>query len=132
MRGTRMNPLTPRIGSWFYHKPNTARFIFRSFSHMVAAGIAESTDIDHTLMTSFGPRYTTVRKFETVDNAGLKLKISVDDYIFRELGTQDCAFQFLRDYVEHGELGVKTGKGVYGRPPEKSKELQERIIQPYL
>ena len=106
--------------------------LFREAFHMVAVGIAEPADIDRALMTSFAPRYTTVGIFETVDNAGLELKISVDDYIFRELGTEDCAFQFLRDHVERGELGVKTGKGVYDWPPEKSKELQERIIQPYL
>ena len=106
--------------------------LFREAFHMVQEGIAAPEDIDRALMTSFAPRYTTVGLFEIVDNAGIDLKIGVDNYIFRELGTEDRAFPFLEEHVSRGELGIKTGKGIYEWTPEKDSALQARMFQPYV
>ena len=106
--------------------------LFREAFHMVQEGIAAPEDIDRALMTSFAPRYTSVGIFEVVDNAGLDLKIGVDDYIFPELGAEKQAFPFLKEHVIRGELGIKTGKGVYEWDSEKGEALQERMLLPYL
>ena len=104
----------------------------REAFHMVQEGIASPADIDRALKSSFARRFTAVGVFEAVDNAGLEQKLSVDDYIFRELGTETCGVPFLRELVAQGNLGIKTGKGIYEWTPETAKELKERMIQPYL
>ena len=107
--------------------------LIREALHMIEFGLAEPTDIDRALMTSFIPRYTTVGLLENIDNAGLDLEANVEDYLFPELGNESKASSYLRDRIAHGETGAKAGKGIYCNwTHEKIQDLHRRAAKPYL
>ena len=104
----------------------------REALHMVAEGIAKPEDIDTAIKTSFAPRYTSIGLFEHMDNAGLDLAKNVQDYLFGQLGNENCANDFINEKVACGRLGVKTGAGVYEWTPERIADMRARAAKPYL
>ena len=104
----------------------------REAVHMIEHGIASPEDIDKTLKYSFIPRYTSIGLFEHLDYAGLDQVVSVHDYVFPDLGNEPKAQDYLRSRLEAGDLGLKTGKGVYDWSQVDMDDFRKRAAQPYL
>jgi 3-hydroxybutyryl-CoA dehydrogenase len=51
--------------------------------------------------------------FEHQDVVGLDMGMSIVDYVSTDLYSEPRAPQLMRDLVERGDLGAKTGKGFY-------------------
>ena len=105
--------------------------MIREALHMVTEGIADPEDIDKAIRTSFAPRYTSIGLFEHMDNTGIDLAKNVEDYLFGQLGNETCACAFINERVQRGDLGVKTGTGVYEWTPQRIADLRRRAAQPY-
>jgi 3-hydroxybutyryl-CoA dehydrogenase len=83
---------------------------------MAEQGVASIEDIDrswmHVTKSSWGP-------FGGLDAVGLDTVLQITDYWAHELSS-DLQLRhnanFLRGYVNRGELGVKSGKGFYSYP----------------
>ena len=59
--------------------------------------------------------------------------LSIDDYLFPDLCTAQQAQDFIRSRCEKGELGIKTGKGIYDLVLEHklmSEEELHKVLQP--
>ncbi len=105
--------------------------LYREAVHMVESGIASPEDIDKTLKYSFVPRYTSIGIFEHFDYAGLDMITSIDDYLFPDLCNADKTQDYIRSRYESGDLGQKTGKGVYDWKDVDMNEFRIRAAQPY-
>jgi 3-hydroxybutyryl-CoA dehydrogenase len=78
---------------------------------MLEAGVASVADIDTAMELGYGHPMGPLR---LTDLVGLDVRLQIAEYLHRELG--DEAFRpprILRDKVERGELGKKTGTGFY-------------------
>lgn len=107
--------------------------MIREALHMVQEGIATPEDIDRAIKTSFAPRYTSVGLLENIDNAGLDLEASVEDYLFPELGNSNRAPTYMTERISRGDLGAKTGQGIFTNwTKEKVADLTYRAAKPYL
>lgn len=106
--------------------------LFREAAYMVEAGIASPETIDEALRTSFMPRYTSIGIFEHFDYAGLDMIVSIEDYLFPTLCNADKTQDLVRRHYEKGELGYKTGQGVYDWSKKDVEDFRSRSIQPYL
>lgn len=106
--------------------------LYREAVHMVEAGIATPEDIDKTIMTSFGPRYASIGLFEHFDYAGLDLIVDIEDYLFPTLCNATKTQDIIREHVEKGELGFKTGLGMYDWSKKDLDEFRLRAGKPYL
>ena len=106
--------------------------ILREAVYMIETGICDARDIDSALTYSFMPRYTSIGFFEHQDNAGLDMVLSIDDYLFPDLCTAQEAQDFIRSRCEKGELGIKTGKGIYDWEGVDLAEFRKRAAAPYL
>lgn len=77
---------------------------------MVEEGVASAQDIDAAMELGYkhpsGPLKTT-------DIVGLDVRLGIAEYLHEHLGERFAPPQILRDMVERGELGRKTGKGFY-------------------
>ena len=77
---------------------------------MVEEGVATAQDIDAAMELGYkhpsGPLKTT-------DLVGLDVRLGIAEYLAEHLGERFAPPQILRDMVERGELGRKTGKGFY-------------------
>ncbi|HKM66777.1 MAG TPA: 3-hydroxyacyl-CoA dehydrogenase NAD-binding domain-containing protein [Candidatus Acidoferrum sp.] len=77
---------------------------------MLEAGVASASDIDKAvklgLNHSMGP-------FEMVDLVGLDVRLKILEYLHATLGEKYKPSPLLRQYVQQGRLGRKSGQGVY-------------------
>jgi len=106
--------------------------LYREAVYMVEQGIASPEAIDKALKTSFAPRYTSIGIFEHFDYAGLDMIISIEDYLFPTLCNADKTQELVRGLYESGNLGFKTGKGVYDWSGKDADDFRKRSSEPYL
>lgn len=106
--------------------------LLREAINIVEQGLATPRDVDKALMYSFAPRYTSVGLFEHQDAAGLDLVKSIEDYLLPTLSNADKAPDLINNLVEKGQLGMKSGKGIYDWPQEAQDEFRIKAAAPYL
>lgn len=106
--------------------------LFREAVYMVEQGIATAEDIDKTLRSSFIPRYTQIGLFEHFDYSGLDMAANIEDYLFPTLCNANKAQEYIRRRTNSGNLGFKTGAGVYDWSKIDVAKFRQRASQPYL
>ncbi|GAA1497028.1 3-hydroxyacyl-CoA dehydrogenase family protein [Paeniglutamicibacter kerguelensis] len=77
---------------------------------MVEEGVASAEDIDNAMV--LGYKHPT-GPLKTTDIVGLDVRLGIAEYLHETLGDRFAPPQILRDLVEAGHLGRKTGKGFY-------------------
>lgn len=77
---------------------------------MLEAGIASAGDIDKAVKLGLNH---PMGPFEMVDLVGLDVRLKILEYLHETLGEKYRPSELLRQYVEEGRLGRKTGRGVY-------------------
>ncbi|GAA5228016.1 3-hydroxyacyl-CoA dehydrogenase family protein [Paeniglutamicibacter antarcticus] len=77
---------------------------------MVEEGVASAEDIDNAMV--LGYKHPT-GPLKTTDIVGLDVRLGIAEYLHSTLGERFAPPQILRDLVEQGNLGRKTGKGFY-------------------
>lgn len=83
---------------------------------MVEEGVASAQDIDNAMV--LGYKHPT-GPLKTTDIVGLDVRLGIAEYLHETLGERFAPPQILRDLVEAGHLGRKTGKGFYDWPDSK-------------
>lgn len=77
---------------------------------MLESGIASAADIDKAIKLGLNH---PMGPFEMVDLVGLDVRLKILEYLHATLGEKYKPSALLRQYVEQGRLGRKTGRGVY-------------------
>jgi len=105
-----------------------AREVFSIIEH----GIAAPEDVDKAL--KFGPafRYATTGQLEVADFGGLDIWCIVGDNLLKVMDNSPCANSLLRQKVQAGKLGVKSGEGFFkydsAKVPEIKRQFMKRLI----
>jgi 3-hydroxybutyryl-CoA dehydrogenase len=85
---------------------------------MVEQGVATPEDIDKAMELGYGHPMGPLR---VTDLVGLDVRLAIAEYLHKELGgSQYTPPAILRDKVQQGQLGKKTGKGFYEWPSTPS------------
>jgi 3-hydroxybutyryl-CoA dehydrogenase len=106
--------------------------VAREVFSLIEQGIAEPSEIDKAL--KFGPafRYATTGQLEVADLGGLDIWCTVGDNLLKEMDNSTCSNKILREKVEQGKLGIKSGSGFYDYSLEEKekikKEFNKRLI----
>ena len=87
--------------------------MFREVLSLLEKGIASAEDIDEAIKGSFGLRLSVIGVLETMDMAGLDLMFKGTKYLFNFIENSTEPPKILKEKVEKGELGIKTGKGFF-------------------
>jgi 3-hydroxybutyryl-CoA dehydrogenase len=77
---------------------------------MLEAGIASPEDIDKALKLGLNH---PMGPFELVDLVGLDVRLNILEYLHQTLGEKYRPNRLLKQYVQEGRLGRKSGRGVY-------------------
>ncbi len=77
---------------------------------MVEDGVASAADIDTAMKLGYG---FPMGPLELTDLVGLDVRLHIADYLAEALGPRFQAPQVLRDKVDAGNLGKKSGQGFY-------------------
>ncbi|MBU2536548.1 MAG: 3-hydroxyacyl-CoA dehydrogenase family protein [Chloroflexota bacterium] len=95
----------------------------REVYYLLEIGAASAEDIDRAVVTSLGFRLAFLGPLLVRDLAGLDVDCKVADTILPELDSSTQANRLLRDMVDRGDYGVKTGKGFFSYTPESIAEI---------
>jgi 3-hydroxybutyryl-CoA dehydrogenase len=88
---------------------------------MLETGIATAADIDKAIKLGLNH---PMGPFEMVDLVGLDVRLKILEYLHKTLGEKYRPNLLLRQYVQEGRLGRKSGRGVYDythRDPDHGK-----------
>ena len=77
---------------------------------MLESGVASAEDIDKAMTLGYGFPMGPLR---LTDLVGLDVRLSIAEYLTETLGERFAPPELLRQKVERGELGKKSGRGFY-------------------
>jgi len=95
------------IGNRLMHAMN------REALSLVEQGIATPEEVDQVVLASFGPRFSNLGPLEYLDFCGLDHILRIQEYLYADLANTAGSQKILQDKVRQGELGVKSGKGLF-------------------
>jgi len=90
---------------------------------LLDAGVASAEDIDTAVKASFGFRLPTLGVFETLDLAGLDVYMSISGVLLPDIESSRETPKRLKELVDQGKYGAKTGEGIYPWPKERLEAL---------
>ena len=98
--------------------------VAREAFSLMEQGIADPEDVETAL--KFGPafRYATTGQLEVADMGGLDIWCTVGDNLLSVMDNRTEANPILRQKVEEGKLGMKSGEGFFKYPPEQAPEMK--------
>ncbi len=96
---------------------------------MVAEGVCDAKTLDDCVKNSFGLRLPVLGPLENADLVGLDLTLDIHNTMIPELDLHDGPHEYLRQKVEQGQLGFKSGEGFQTWTPERMDETRTRLLQ---
>lgn len=109
--------------------------LIREAVNIVAEGIADAADVDLAAKAGFGLRLPVYGILEHQDIVGLDMGHSIVDYVAKDLYNEPRAPQLMRDMIDRGDLGAKSGKGFYDwskKDANAVRELRDRWLREFL
>lgn len=103
--------------------------LWREALSIVERGIADAATVDESLKFGPGLRLPVLAPCENADMVGLDLTLSIHSYVLKYLEDSHEPSPLLREKVEKGELGFKTGGvGYQTWTPDEQKALRSRLL----
>ncbi len=103
--------------------------LWREAIAIVDQDIADAATVDEVIKNSFGIRLPVLAPLETADMVGLDLTLQIHDYILRHIDRSVTPSPVLRNKVNKGELGFKSGKGFYEWDRESIDDCRKRLVE---
>jgi len=103
--------------------------IMREALHLLEEGIATPEDIDTITKWGIGYKLAVIGPLELLDVAGLDIYHSVASYLNADLSSRADVSPLVQQKVAAGELGLKTGKGLFSYTPQGIPPLMQRRMQ---
>lgn len=100
--------------------------ILREAFWLLENEVATAEDIDTVMKASLGFRYAFLGPLEGQDLSGLNTPYYVSESLFPVLSDAKEPPEFLKKWVEDGQLGIRSGKGFY---TYEGNEGEEKIRQ---
>jgi 3-hydroxyacyl-CoA dehydrogenase len=100
--------------------------ILRECLELVDRGIVSPEGLDLNVRWGIGYKLAVIGPMELLDMAGLDIYNAVGSYLNQDLSTSGDVSSTIRDLIDQGRLGMKTGGGIYDYTPEQIDELRMR------
>lgn len=94
---------------------------------LLAAGVADAQTIDTVIKDGFGARLGVLGSLEQSDLVGLDLTLAIHETLIVDLDRTAGPHALLREKVESGKLGMKTGEGFRSWTPEEADDVRQRL-----
>ena len=98
--------------------------ILRECLDLVDRGIIDPEGLDLNVRWGIGYKLAVIGPMELLDMAGLDIYNAVGSYLNPDLSTGGEVSSTIRDLIDKGRLGMKTGGGIYDYTPEQIDELR--------
>ena len=105
--------------------------LWREAISIVERGIADPATVDECIKYGFGMRLPILGPLENADMVGTDLTFAIHDYILKHLERSPEPSPLLRQKVNEGDLGFKSGRG-FQEWSEKDVEASRNRLKEYL
>jgi 3-hydroxybutyryl-CoA dehydrogenase len=102
--------------------------LWRQALELVDAGVCDAEAIDTVVKASFGIRLAVLGPMENADLVGLDLTLAIHEYVLPTLDPPSQPAAGLRERVQAGDLGMKTGAGYRRWTAEEADEVRRRLL----
>lgn len=120
----RMGKEPVRVGDAAGFVANRIQFaMFKEAASVVADGVASAEEVDAVVRSSFGFRLPFFGPFAIADMAGLDVYAGAYAALEADLGERFAVPDAVRDRVQRGELGVKSGGGFLPTAVEETEAM---------
>jgi 3-hydroxybutyryl-CoA dehydrogenase len=109
-----------QLGNRLFHA------LIREAYWIVQQDIASPEDIDTTIKFGLGRRFPVYGLLEHLDIIGLDMVLAIQSYMCAALCNETQPVRLLREKVEAGELGLKTGRGFFDWQKRNAKALLKK------
>jgi 3-hydroxybutyryl-CoA dehydrogenase len=103
--------------------------LWREAISIVEHGIADAATVDDVVKNSFGMRLPVLGPLENADLVGLDLTFQIHDYILKHIESSPNPSPLLKEKMDAGDLGFKTGAGLQEWSPERMKAVRANLSQ---
>ena len=85
--------------------------LWREAIALVADGVCDAETVDAVVTAGFGRRLAVMGPLETADLIGLDLTLDIHEELISDLDVTPGPSAYLRELVQSGRLGARTGQG---------------------
>lgn len=103
--------------------------LWREAISIVERGIADASTVDECIKYGFGLRLPVLGPMENADMVGTDLTLAIHDYILKHLESSPEPSPLLKEKVERGEIGFKTGRGFQEWSPEAAEWVRHNLME---
>ena len=100
--------------------------MIREAGNIVETGLASPEDVDTDIKAGMGIRFPVWGPLEHIDAVGLDLCEQVQNTVLPELSSRREAGDLIKSLVKSGNLGYKTGKGIYDWSYKDMEALEKK------
>ncbi|WP_321839915.1 3-hydroxyacyl-CoA dehydrogenase family protein [Paraburkholderia bannensis] len=87
--------------------------VLREALNIVRSGAASPEVVDRVMKASLGRRWSIVGPLESADMGGLDTFVDISSHLMPELAKDEEVIDLLREQVDAGRVGVRSGAGFY-------------------
>jgi 5-formyl-3-hydroxy-2-methylpyridine 4-carboxylate dehydrogenase len=98
--------------------------IMRECLALVESGVITAEDLDTCVKWGIGFKLAVIPPMQLLDVAGLDIYRAVASYLNEDLDDRHVVSQAVLDLVDRGELGMKTGSGLFSYSAEQAQALR--------
>lgn len=103
--------------------------LFREAISIVERGIATAEDVDKAIKYGFGMRLGVRAPMEVIDAGGTDLTYSIHEYLFPHIENSTEPSKLLKEKLEEGKLGFKSGEGFMKWSQSDIEKSQKDLIE---
>ena len=103
--------------------------IMRECVDLVEDGVIDAEALDQCVSWGIGYKLSVVGPMALLDMAGLDIYQAVGSYLNKELSTRADVSPMITEKTAKGELGIKSGSGMFNYTPEEIGKLRQARAQ---
>jgi 3-hydroxybutyryl-CoA dehydrogenase len=103
--------------------------LWREAIALVQNGVCDASTVDTVVKASFGRRLAVLGPLENADLVGTDLTLAIHETVLPDLDRTPGALPLLRQLVEDGKLGMKSGEGFRCWTTEQQAALRARVLK---
>ncbi|WFE91556.1 3-hydroxyacyl-CoA dehydrogenase family protein [Roseibium porphyridii] len=101
--------------------------MWREAIYLVESGVCTAEAVDKVVNASFGRRLSVLGPLANADLVGTDLTLDIHENVLADLDNRPAPSPYLRDLVETGKLGMKSGEGFMSWTPEDMEDVRTRV-----
>ncbi len=107
---------------------STRYALWREAIALVADGVCDAKTVDTVVKASFGRRLPVLGPLENADLVGIDLTLAIHETVLPAIDATPGPSPYLKQLMDAGKLGMKSGEGFRTWTSEQQAELRARVL----